>query len=50
MKVYLEGTDDEETEEEGLLPELTKGDKPKVVKILPKQHFTQPPPRFTDAV
>lgn len=49
MKVYLEGTDDEEEQEEGLLPELTKGDKPKVVKILPKQHFTQPPPRFTDA-
>lgn len=49
MKVYLEGTDDEELEEEGLLPDLQKGDKPKVVKIIPKQHFTQPPPRFTDA-
>jgi DNA topoisomerase-1 len=49
MKVYLEGTDEENVEEEGLLPELTKGDKPKVIKILPKQHFTQPPPRFTDA-
>ncbi len=50
MKVYLEGTDEENVEaEEGLLPELAKGDKPKVVKILPKQHFTQPPPRFTDA-
>ncbi len=50
MKVYLEGTDEENVEaEEGLLPELAQGDKPKVVKILPKQHFTQPPPRFTDA-
>lgn len=49
MKVYLEGTDEEEQEEEGLLPELAKGDEPKVVKILPKQHFTQPPPRYTDA-
>ncbi len=50
MKVYLEGSDDEETAEaEGLLPDLTIGDKPKVVKILPKQHFTQPPPRFSDA-
>ncbi|HEV8601551.1 MAG TPA: type I DNA topoisomerase [Patescibacteria group bacterium] len=50
MKVYLEGTDEElEAEEEGLLPELKQGDKPKVMKILPKQHFTQPPPRFTDA-
>ena len=49
MKVYLEGTDDEETEEEGLLPELAKGDQPKVVKTIPKQHFTQPPPRYGDA-
>ena len=49
MKVYLEGTDEEEQEEEGLLPELQKGDKPKVVKIIPNQHFTQPPPRYTDA-
>jgi DNA topoisomerase I len=50
MKVYLEGSDEEETEaEEGLLPELKVGDKPKVVKIIPKQHFTQPPPRYTDA-
>jgi len=49
MKVYLEGTDDEEVEEEGLLPELSEGDKPTIEKIIPKQHFTQPPPRFTDA-
>ncbi|HTL39710.1 MAG TPA: type I DNA topoisomerase, partial [Methylomirabilota bacterium] len=49
MKVYLEGTDDEEAQEEGLLPELKKGDEPKVVKIIPNQHFTQPPPRYTDA-
>lgn len=49
MKVYLEGTDDEEVEEEGILPELVKGDKPKVLRIEPKQHFTQPPPRFSDA-
>ncbi len=49
MKVYLEGTDEEEAEEEGLLPELAKGDKPKIVKTIPKQHFTQPPARYTDA-
>ena len=49
MKVYLEGTDDEEEVEEGLLPELAKGDKPKVLKTIPKQHFTQPPPRYGDA-
>ncbi len=50
MKVYLEGTDEEEIEsEEGLLPELKQGDKPKVLKIIPNQHFTQPPPRYSDA-
>jgi len=49
MKVYLEGTDDEEVEEEGLLPELAKGDKPKVIKTIPKQHFTQALPRYSDA-
>jgi len=49
MKVYLEGTDEEEEQDEGILPELAKGDKPKVVSIEPKQHFTQPPPRYTDA-
>ncbi|MBX4188223.1 MAG: type I DNA topoisomerase [Candidatus Doudnabacteria bacterium] len=49
MKVYLEGTDDEEQEEEGILPELVKGDEPKVLRVEPKQHFTQPPPRYSDA-
>jgi DNA topoisomerase I len=49
MKVYLEGTDEEEQEEEGILPELVKGDEPKVLRIEPKQHFTQPPPRYSDA-
>lgn len=49
MKVYLEGTDDEEQEEDGILPELAKGDEPKVLRVEPKQHFTQPPPRYSDA-
>jgi DNA topoisomerase-1 len=49
MKVYLEGTDEEEVLDESVLPELKTGDKPKTLKILPFQHFTQPPGRFTDA-
>ncbi len=50
IKAYTEGKDDEEADEvEGLLPDLQKGDQPKVVKILPNQHFTQPPPRYSDA-
>jgi DNA topoisomerase-1 len=32
-----------------LLPDLKAGDKPKVLKIIPNQHFTQPPARYTDA-
>lgn len=51
MRVYIEGRDDEEEkkEEEGLLPELNEGDCLKVLSLVPKQHFTQPPPRYTDA-
>lgn len=49
MQVYTEGTDDNKPDEEGLLPELNEGDKLKVKNLTPKQHFTQPPPRFTDA-
>ncbi|KHF37005.1 type I DNA topoisomerase [Paenibacillus sp. FSL M7-1455] len=49
MKVYVEGNDDGTTEEEKFLPELTPGDKLKKEDIEPKQHFTQPPPRYTEA-
>lgn len=50
IKAYTEGRDEEEPDEvEGLLPDLKEGDKPKVVKIIPNQHFTQPPPRYSDA-
>ncbi|WP_058303919.1 type I DNA topoisomerase [Gorillibacterium timonense] len=49
MKVYIEGSDDGVTEEEGLLPPLVADDRPEVQGIEPKQHFTQPPPRYTEA-
>lgn len=49
MKVYVEGNDDDTTEEEKLLPPLAEGDKVKPQGIEPKQHFTQPPPRYTEA-
>jgi DNA topoisomerase-1 len=48
MKVYIEGTDDQ-VEEEGFLPPLAEGDRPMLEKISPEQHFTQPPPRYTEA-
>lgn len=42
----LEG--DEDTAEM-TLPAMAAGDKPRLVKYLPRQHFTQPPPRYTEA-
>ncbi|WP_202077057.1 type I DNA topoisomerase [Caldalkalibacillus salinus] len=49
MKVYVEGNDEGKKEENKLLPELSKGEEVKVEDIEPKQHFTQPPPRYTEA-
>jgi len=49
MKVYIEGTDAENEEKQTMLPDLKVGDKLKVKSIDGKQHFTQPPPRFTEA-
>ena len=50
MAVYLEGKDEEsEEDKEGLLPELTEGQKLNLTSLLPEQHFTQPPPRYTEA-
>ncbi|MEW5910997.1 MAG: type I DNA topoisomerase [Thermodesulfobacteriota bacterium] len=47
--VYEEGRDNAEAEGEGLLPPLAAGQKLKLLQLVPKQHFTQPPPRFTEA-
>ena len=49
MSVYVEGQDDVEEEGENRLPELTVGDQVKAVNIDENQHFTQPPPRYTEA-
>jgi len=49
MKVYVEGNDDGTTEEDRLLPPLKSGDVLEKQEIEPKQHFTQPPPRYTEA-
>ena len=49
MKLYIEGTDDQEEETNKLLPEMEVGDKVKSLEIEPKQHFTQPPPRYSEA-
>ncbi|MCZ2258801.1 type I DNA topoisomerase [Sporosarcina sp. G11-34] len=51
MKVYVEGNDDkeEEKEKDRILPPLEEGEQVHYKNIDPKQHFTQPPPRFTEA-
>lgn len=51
MQVYIEGRDDEgEKDDLALLPELELGTSLQCTKLDPKQHFTQPPPRYTDAM
>jgi DNA topoisomerase-1 len=47
--VYQEGRDDSEDDEDGLLPLLRKGDAPTKRAVEANQHFTQPPPRFSEA-
>jgi len=52
MAVYMEGVDEEQTkdeEENPTLPELSQGETLKLLSLDPNQHFTQPPPRFTEA-
>ena len=47
--VYEEGKDEEKEEKEGKLPPLTEGQSLQSLDFQPGQHFTQPPPRYTDA-
>ncbi|MBM7552762.1 type I DNA topoisomerase [Thalassobacillus pellis] len=49
MKVYIEGRDDNKKEEDKMLPDLQEGMTVKAEAIDPNQHFTQPPPRYTEA-
>ena len=58
MKVYVESKDDEHNDvstsegkrDDRLLPQLEKGETLKLHEILPEQHFTQPPARFSEAM
>lgn len=49
MKVYVEGTDDAAVEDDKMLPPLKEKDKLTNKQLDPKQHFTQPPPRYSEA-
>ena len=49
IRVYTEGRDDEDDEQEATLPDLRQGDSLRLLSLDPRQHFTQPSPRFTQA-
>ena len=49
MVLYVEGTDEKEEQAEGMLPELQENQEVKLIKIDPKQSFTEPPSRYTEA-
>jgi DNA topoisomerase I len=49
MKVYVEGNDDGKKEEDRILPDVQEGMKVEKKDLDPTQHFTQPPPRYTEA-
>jgi len=48
-RVYREGRDDDPEEEAGILPDLVVGQVLQLVELTPEQHFTEPPPRYTEA-
>lgn len=49
LKLYNDDEDEENKEADAKIPDLDKGDKVVCKKVEPKQHFTQPPPRYNEA-
>ncbi len=49
LTLYLEGQDDDTDEDGSKLPKVAAGDKTKVETVTPAQHFTEPPPRYSEA-
>jgi DNA topoisomerase-1 len=49
LTLYQEGRDDEDDEEGGRLPPMSAGERVEREKIDASQHFTEPPPRYTEA-
>ena len=49
MTLYVEGTDEKQEQEEGMLPDLQENQEVKLKKLDPKQSFTEPPARYTEA-
>lgn len=49
LRVYEEGRDDVESEDDKRLPQIEQGEVAKKDSVASEQHFTQPPPRYTEA-
>lgn len=49
LKVYGEHDEQDGEEQQGLLPPLNEGEELRLVEIRKEQHFTEPPPRYTEA-
>ncbi len=52
IQVYQEGRDDvkpDDDKDEKMLPELNEGEKIDLLAVIPEQHFTEPPPRYSEA-
>ena len=49
LRVYEEGRDDVVDEDDKRLPQISQGDRMDKRSVTPEQHFTQPPPRYTEA-
>lgn len=49
LALYEEGSDDTQDEDAKRLPRLREGDAPAKLGVTAEQHFTQPPPRFSEA-
>jgi DNA topoisomerase-1 len=49
ITLYSESKDETEEEKPATIPQLEKGDRLELINLFPEQHFTQPPPRFTEA-
>ncbi|MEQ9661207.1 MAG: type I DNA topoisomerase [Parasphingopyxis sp.] len=49
MALYTEGRDDKDDDDSKLLPAMSEGDAPAKKSVEAEQHFTQPPPRYSEA-
>ncbi len=49
LALYAEGRDEEDEEDGQRLPALAVGDRPRLLEAKAVQHFTEPPPRYTEA-